>query len=378
MSHQHPLAEVLKGISVAHLGGNLSEFTVRILGDLGARIVTVQPEKPSTDSRTEEAHSAIRQAHYTAGAETRTTVEESTALIELLSQHEVVINACEGGSSVPVLSAQQATALREKNPEVLICHITPYGLNGPWAGRPASDLTLLAAGGFMGSCGYDDGVEAGLPVAATGGQVNHVTGMIAAIAILGALLQQGQQPRASGRVLDISAQHALAVSTEMAIPYWDYTGQEVIRHTGRHAMPRQTPRWQHPCGDGKHLLALPLYIDDRRFAALKEWMESEGFDHGLDDEKYQRSQTRELHMFDVVDAIRRFASLNDSGWMFIEAQKRKLPWAPVNTPFECVEDSHFTRHRTTIEEISEGERTIRRVRLPFLISGATAEKGHEE
>src|SRR5699024_10189448 len=107
------------------------------------------------------------------------------------------------------------------------------------------------------------------------------------------------------------------VTTEMSIPYWDYIGQEVKRQTGRHAMPQDTPRWQHPCQDGKYLLALPLYMDDRRFEALTAWMESEGFDHGLTDEKYNLSASRELHMFDVADAIRRFASKRNSGWLFI-------------------------------------------------------------
>lgn len=367
--NDHPLASSLTDVSVVQVGHRPSNFVLRILGDLGAQVSQVVV---SDGSSSEATGTPTHEAHYTAGVNVIRVSEVEEVLAEI-SRHDVVINSCQGETSVPLLDARQIEQINSSNSRAILCHVTPYGAFGPWSERPASDLTLLASGGFLGSSGYDDGAEAGLPIAATGGQTNHVTGMIASVAILGALMDRQQEPEASGRAIDISAQHALAVSTEMAVPFWDYTEQEVVRHTGRHAMPRDTPRWQHPCQDGKHLLALPLYIDDRRFEALKKWMEDEGFAHGLDDEKYRKSETRELHMFDVVDAIRNFASTKDSGWMFTEAQKRKLPWAPVNNPFECVDDTHFTKHRTTVESVRDEHQVVRRARLPFLVNSAESE-----
>ena len=122
-----------------------------------------------------------------------------------------------------MLNAEAIKEAHQQNPRQVIATITPYGMTGPWAGRHASDLTLLAAGGFLGSCGYDDGEEAGMPVAPTGGQANHVAGMLATIAILAQLSKLQANDDAVAEPLDISVQHALSVSTEMAIPYWDYT-----------------------------------------------------------------------------------------------------------------------------------------------------------
>lgn len=368
MINSHPLTSSLADVSVVQVGSRPSDFVLRILGDLGAQVSKVLVSGDSSGTTETASH----RAHYTAGI-SFTYVSEPQDVLEEIVKHDVVINSCHGDSSTPLLTQAQIEHIEISNPDAIVCHITPYGTSGPWSDRRASDLTLLASGGFLGSSGYDDGAEEGLPIAATGGQANHVTGMIASIAILGALMHRQGEPASVRPSLDISAQHALAVSTEMAVPFWDYTEQEVLRHTGRHAMPRETPRWQHPCQDGKHLLALPLYIDDRRFEALKKWMEDESFDHGLDDEKYRKSETRELYMFDVVQAIRDFVATKDSGWLFIEAQNRKLPWAPVNSPFECVDDAHFTRHRTTIESVREEHGMVRRAKLPFLISSTESE-----
>src|SRR5699024_5359785 len=137
------------------------------------------------------------------------------------------------------------------------------------------------------------------------------------------------------------------------------------RHTGRHAMPYNSAPWQHRCRDGRYISALPLYIDDRRFIALKEWMVSEGFDHKLDDPKYDRQEDRSTMMHEVVDEIRRFAATQTSLEMFESAQQRGLPWAPVLKADECAQDDHFRLDRTSFEEIQYENYEGTRARMPF-------------
>lgn len=361
--HPNTLQTSLNGLDVVYLGDEFSSYTARLLHDLGANVVKlVEPGYTP----------APHEDHYLAGI----TIEEAVPDDARLRGADIILNSPNKGKGWPVLGAEKIAALHEENPRQIIATITPYGLTGPWAGRPASDLTLLAAGGFLGSCGYDDGEEAGMPMAPTGGQANHVAGMLTTIAILSQLTQLQAAGDAEVQPLDLSVQHALSVSTEMAIPYWDYTRREVERHTGRHAMPVKTAKWQHRASDGKFFLALPLYVDDKRYAVFREWMRNEGFGHAVESEEMTADAYRSQHQPELVEQFKVITNNRNTGWLFTEGQRRRLPWAPINTADECIEDSHFAEYRTTIEEVGD----IRRARSPFLIeespthSGDAAEK----
>ena len=351
--HPNNLGSALNGIKVLYLGDQFSSYTARLLHDLGASVTKLVPESYAP---------AAHEKHYLAGI----AVEHGEATPSRIAGADVIINSPISGQGWPVLNAEAIEEAHRQNPRQVIATITPYGMTGPWAGRPASDLTLLAAGGFLGSCGYDDGQEAGMPVAPTGGQANHVAGMLATIAILAQLSKLQAHDDAVAEPLDISVQHALSVSTEMAIPYWDYTGREVERHTGRHAMPVKTAKWQHKAADGKFFLALPLYVDDKRYATFRQWMRDEGFASAVESDALAEESYRNQHQPEMVDQFYELVRHRNSGWLFTEGQRRRLPWAPINTADECIQDSHFTDARTTIEEIDG----IRRARSPFLIQSS--------
>lgn len=331
--------------TVVELSSALTAFAGRILAEGGVRVVRV--------AKADEPPAALEALHFHAGKE---TAPAGASLGELLAGADGVLV----DSTVDDLDAIE-TAL-ESNPELVVVDVPTYG-SGPWQGRPGSDLTLLAAGGVLGSCGYDSGPHAGMPVAPTGGQAVNMVGMLAAMAMLAAIVdREGPAPR---RWIEVAAQHAIAVSTEMAVPYWSYQGAQVKRHTGRHAMPYDSPIWQHRCSDGRYFSALPLYIDDRRFAALKEWMESKGFEHRLLDTKYDRIAERSTMMHDVVGEIGRFAATLPAQEMFESAQERGLPWAPVLTAAECAQDDHFRDDRRSFADVALGELTGKRARMPF-------------
>lgn len=348
--HTNTLRTALNGLDVVYLGDEFSSYTARLLRDLGANVVKlVEPNYQSSP----------HEDHYLAGI----SIEESDSVDARLRDADIILNSPRKGEGWPVLGSEEISALHGESPRKIIATITPYGLTGPWAGRPASDLTLLAAGGFLGSCGYDDGKEAGMPMAPTGGQANHVAGMLTTIAILSQITQLQADDNAEVQPLDISVQHALSVSTEMAIPYWDYTQREVERHTGRHAMPVKTAKWQHRASDGKFFLALPLYVDDKRYAVFREWMRDEGFGHAVESEEMTQDSYRSQNQPELVEQFKVLTNNRNTGWLFTEGQRRRLPWAPINTADECIEDSHFAKYRTTIEEVGD----LRRARSPFLI-----------
>src|SRR3979411_865977 len=86
-----------------------------------------------------------------------------------------------------------------RNPKVVMCSITGYGQDGPFAARAGHDLNYMATAGGLGLNGEKDGppVPLSVQVADIGGG-----GMQPAVAILGALV--GVQRGAEGRWLDVS------------------------------------------------------------------------------------------------------------------------------------------------------------------------------
>src|SRR5205823_2804442 len=78
-----------------------------------------------------------------------------------------------------------ADAVRACNPSAVHAILTPFGLSGPKAGLPSTDLIRLAAGGLLSLGGYPD-TE---PVAAFGEQSTVATGIYGAVAIILALLE---------------------------------------------------------------------------------------------------------------------------------------------------------------------------------------------
>ncbi|MGH2633627.1 MAG: CoA transferase, partial [Tepidiformaceae bacterium] len=123
--------------------------------------------------------------------------------------------------------------------------ITPWGLSNEWTERPATDLTLHAAGGWMTSVG-DAGRE---PLGPPGAQGQFVAGLYAAIAILRntAGLKGGS---ADGHaVVDVSTVQAITATMIYDPVGFQYFGNIRQRVGNRFAATQPTITTQ-PCKDG--------------------------------------------------------------------------------------------------------------------------------
>ena len=89
--------------------------------------------------------------------------------------------------------------LRARNPKLVMCSITGYGQDGPFAGRAGHDINYTATAGVLGLNG-----EAGGPPVPLSVQVADIGGggLQPAVSILGALLEV--ERGADGRWLDVS------------------------------------------------------------------------------------------------------------------------------------------------------------------------------
>lgn len=116
-------------------------------------------------------------------------------------------------------------ALLEIRPDLVIARVTGYGMDGPYAQRPAFDFIAQAMSGFMSVTGEADGppMRAGPPVS------DLVAGAYAAMGVLAALVRRGR----TGRGEEVST--ALTDSMVSLLAYmatnW-FAAQRVPQRTG--------------------------------------------------------------------------------------------------------------------------------------------------
>jgi CoA:oxalate CoA-transferase len=105
-------------------------------------------------------------------------------------------------------------ACKQLQPRIIYCAVSGYGQSGAWRDLPAIDNIVQATGGVMAANGEpeDPPSRAGWPV------IDTYTGTLAALAVLGALLQR--ERFGEGQYIDVAMLDASVVLlTSLATPY---------------------------------------------------------------------------------------------------------------------------------------------------------------
>jgi len=370
--HDGPLA----GLRVLELADEKGQFCGKLLADLGADVIKVEP--PGGDETRDvgpfldgvpHRERSLYFWHYNTskrGITLRIESPEGGEILRRLARTADVILETYPPGYLPGLGLGYDDLAR-LNAGLVMCSLTPFGQTGPWRDYQTSDLLHLAAGGQMASCGYDpeDAPDAP-PIAPGGGNAWHMGSHFAYIAIMAALHQR--YVTGEGQHIDASIHEACALTTEGAVPIYEYTGQVVTRHTGRSASPDSSPRAQLQAGDGGWLTVTGIggVTSPGRLKTLAEWMDSRGLAGDLMDDEYQDPAVLEESRAHIMDALAGFvANLSeDEAWH--GGQERGFPWGAVRTIDEVVEDEHL-RDRDFFVEVSHPE-----LGRSFVYPGATA------
>jgi crotonobetainyl-CoA:carnitine CoA-transferase CaiB-like acyl-CoA transferase len=250
------------------------------------------------------------------------------------------------GADLLVLSAgpaEQAAIGLDPNvvsrrfPRLIVSCITPFGLDGPWSSYTTSDLVGLAAGGLLNSCGYDD--HSIPPIRPAENQAYHVAASFAHIAILLALIERDDTGR--GQVIDTSIHDSVAVSPELANPYWFYPHVLVQRQTCRHAQPTPTQPALFPTLDGRFVYCALILADPKPWHSLVSWMESVGVAADLTDAAYDEFAHRQANFPHIQSILEAFFLIQIADDIYHEGQARGLPIAVVNSPDDVLHDEHL-------------------------------------
>ena len=225
-------AGLLTGLRVVDLAGEPAAMTGRILADLGADVVKVEPvggDPLRMVSPLGPDGTSLRFVAWNAGK--RSMVVEGPAdprLVELLRNADAVLDT-PGWPGAIVLDPDVA-------PHLVWVSVTPFGRSGPRASWKASDLGVMASTGNM----YCTGDPDRPPVRSTEPSGWAHVGAEAAVATLTAL--------ASGRPqrVDVSAQEAVMIASMGHVGRFARTRERGRRSGAKIGVTREI--W--PCADG--------------------------------------------------------------------------------------------------------------------------------
>ena len=202
---------MLDGVRVVdcttHIAG---PYCSKLLADAGADVVKVEP--PDGDPLRHWGSGALfdylntskRSVHGPPG--------------DLLAAADVFI------SNEPVDTA----VLWRDNPSLVVVTITPFGCEGPWAGRPSTEFTLQAACGSIGQRGLPE-----QPPLSAGGRLGEwMSGTYAALGAIAALREASRSGH--GELVDVAMLDCMAV-TMVTYPsvFASFAGRPEVTGTGR-------------------------------------------------------------------------------------------------------------------------------------------------
>ena len=346
-----PATGPLSNLRVLELADQKGEFCGKLMADLGADVVKVEPPGGETTRSVgpflddiPHPDRSLSFWHYNTSKRGVTLDLESgegrTLFRRLASTADVVLETFAPGYLASIGLAYDA--LSATDPKLIMCSLTPFGQTGPWREYQSSDLLHMAAGGQMASSGYDQSdVPNAPPIAPGGGNAWHTGAHYAYIAIMAALVHR--TVTGEGQYIDASVHDACALSTESAVASYIYRDDVVIRQTGRHHAAQPTPRTQYRTKDGKYVNALtggrldPAYVQ-----ILAEWFDGHGLAGDLMDERYRDPEVVQENARHIVEEVlANFIANRTAEEVYHEAQERGYPWGAVRAPDELLSDQHL-------------------------------------
>lgn len=377
----------LKGVRVIELASERCALAGKLLGDMGADVVLIEPPggapmrlyEPFVDDQPDSERS-LHWWHYNSSK--RSVVLDwkeppgRAALLTLLETADILIEAEAPGT----LAAQGLgnDALTGALQRLIHISVTPFGPDGARSEEQVTDLTLLASGGMVAICGYDDH---DLPPVRPLGDHGYAIGEhYAVLSALTALVSR--ELHGAGQRIDVSLNAAVNVTTEMASYNWLVAGTEVSRQTGRHASPVQSMPTQYQCLDGRYVNTGVPPRTGRQFETLLKWFRDAGhaddfpetifLEMGVD---HPQLDLTKIGIDDEItaiaaagrEALAHAASRMTAKDFFLSAQQAGLPVGIIYSPDEAFEDEHFKARGFQVEvDQPQLGRTIRYPGAPYL------------
>ncbi len=276
------MPDPLADIRVLDLTDESGLLTGRILADLGADVVLVEPPNgsrargiaPFVDDQPGPERS-YRHLYFNANKRSivldLTTLDDRARLLDLVGSSDLLLETAAPGTLGAI--GLDHDVLRARNPSLIQVSLTPFGLAGEWAGWKGNDLTGAAASGLLQISGERDDPPAHGPAFPAYTMAALTAASAAMIGLWGRDTQFGRP----GSHFDISIQEAASFATIQTSNPNHYTSRGEI--PVRPAL-SQTMR----CADGKWV---GVNVLANHLAEFIELLDEAGIEHDFTADDWQ-------------------------------------------------------------------------------------------
>ena len=353
----------LDDIRVLDLAGETGVYATKLLADLGADVIRIEP--PDGDPMRDigpfwhDERAADRSlSFFNVNTNKRSitldiTKPDGRALFEkLVATADVVVETFEPGY-LDSLGLGYAGLCAIK-PDIILTSITGFGQTGPHAHYKWSDIVGVAMGGMMNLAGEKEDP----PNRPYGNQGYACAGIDGAAGTMMALVHRDNT--GEGQQVDVSMQETLSINMETAMVTYDMNHRVATRTGSRGVIPIDIPGIGiYDTKDGQ-IFAYLGTPGGAPWTVMLDWMNREGLAEDLNDEPnlglIQGLNLRFLtglvsepeklgerikllsHLFEV---FKRFCASMSKWTLYEEAQKQRLMIGIVSTPEDLAKNPQF-------------------------------------
>ncbi len=331
-----PQAKPLGGVKVIELARILAgPWCGQLLADLGAEVIKVERPGEGDDTRHwgppflhDAAGNNLDAAYFhacnrgkTARAIDIATSEGQAEVRALIADADVVIeNYKVGGLAKYGLDPE---AMRALNPRLVVCSITGFGQDGPYAHRAGYDFIIQGMGGFMSLTGEPDGSpqKAGIAYA------DIFTGVYSAVAILAALRRRDTS--GEGAWIDMALLDTqVSVLANQALN-WMASGKVPHRMGNGHS--NLVPYQAFSTKDGDLIVAVGNDSQFRKLCAVL------GLELG-GDSRFATNPSRVTHRVTLIPLLQAAIAAWAKADLYEALETEGVPAGPINTVDEVFAD----------------------------------------
>ncbi len=321
----------LTGYRVLDLAGPLGFHCTKLLADMGADVVKIEPpggdearRSPPFKDDLPHPEKSLYFLHFNTnkrGITLDITAPEGRAIfLELARKADVVLETFRPGRMDELGIGYEA--LRTQNPALVYAAITPFGQTGPWRNYKANDMAGLALGNLLYLAG-----EPGEPPLQPPGEIAYgmasTYGAFATAVALYHRLDSGK-----GQYIDVSMHECSAHIAGYFIPHYGHSGVKPARASRKG---EETDLYDpYPTKNGfVRIFIIPV----EQWRRLVDWMGRPPSIAGPEFEKmaYRRKNPEPVHK-----VISEFCLRQTKEELYEEGQKRRIAVTPINTAGEFI------------------------------------------
>ena len=334
----------LTGVRVVDLTVDRGEICGRLLSDLGADVVKIEPPRgspsrslPPLDPITPQ-HSLFFTMRNCGKRSAVLDIDEQAdreRLDALLAAADVFVDSAEPGSHNAAGRPElEAEAIAARHRHLVVVSVTAYGRSGPYCGRDVPGSVIDATSGMC----WKAGLPEREPLMPPGAISSDTAGLMASFAAVCALIQR--LDHGAGQLLDVSANEATAQITDWSIP----NASSTIASGADPVELRAGPGPVYTILGAADGFVRLVVLSPRQWHAIRAWLGEPDY---LQDPEYDGFMGR----FMIADAVlnplyEELFSTMTMQQVSEEAQRRGIVATPILKPGDVIANGHFEARRT--------------------------------